>query len=79
VAVPATLTDHIEPHRGDKAKFWDEANWQASCDWHHDQVKQRLERLFDQGKIGLPDLKLDSQKALAISLELDPRGGGQKF
>ena len=29
---PATLTDHVVPHRGDSALFWDEANnWQALC------------------------------------------------
>jgi len=30
-AVPATDVDHIEPHLGDRAKFWDQANWQALC------------------------------------------------
>lgn len=28
---PATLVDHIEPHRGDKALFWDVSNWQGLC------------------------------------------------
>ena len=28
----ATLTDHVEPHRGDPVKFWDALNnWQALC------------------------------------------------
>lgn len=27
----ATVVDHIEPHRGDQTKFWDEANWQPLC------------------------------------------------
>ena len=27
----ATQTDHIRPHRGDQALFWDEANWQSLC------------------------------------------------
>ena len=28
----ATQTDHVVPHRGDKALFWDEqGNWQALC------------------------------------------------
>jgi len=28
---PATLTDHIVPHRGDQVLFWDEGNWQSLC------------------------------------------------
>ena len=32
----ATVVDHIVPHRGDKARFWDRANWQALCKPHHD-------------------------------------------
>ena len=29
--VTATEVDHIEPHRGDVAKFWDTENWQGLC------------------------------------------------
>ena len=28
---PATVVDHIVPHRGDEKLFWDEANWQPLC------------------------------------------------
>lgn len=28
---PATVVDHIVPHRGDKRLFWDSENWQALC------------------------------------------------
>lgn len=42
--VPATVVDHIKPHRGDMALFWDSSNWQPLCKWHHDSVKQRMER-----------------------------------
>jgi 5-methylcytosine-specific restriction protein A len=28
---PATCTDHITPHRGNPALFWDELNWQPLC------------------------------------------------
>ena len=38
----ATLVDHIIPHRGDKALFWDEGNWQSLCRPHHD-IKTRRE------------------------------------
>lgn len=39
----ATVVDHIIPHKGDQALFWDSNNWQALCDWHHNSVKQREE------------------------------------
>jgi len=29
--VLGTQTDHIIPHRGDQALFWDETNWQRLC------------------------------------------------
>jgi len=41
---PATVVDHIIPHRGDQKLFWDTANWQALCKPHHDRDKQREER-----------------------------------
>jgi 5-methylcytosine-specific restriction protein A len=41
---PADVVDHIQPHRGDRALFWDETNWQALCKMHHDSDKARLER-----------------------------------
>ncbi len=30
--VPAKHTDHIKPHRGDVALFWDVGNWQPLCE-----------------------------------------------
>lgn len=35
--VPATVVDHIIPHRGDKNLFWNESNWQALCKPCHDR------------------------------------------
>lgn len=29
--VPATVVDHIIPHKGDKKLFWDTNNWQPLC------------------------------------------------
>lgn len=40
----ATVVDHITPHRGDSALFWDTDNWQQLCKPHHDSAKQREER-----------------------------------
>lgn len=36
VLTPATVVDHIIPHRGDERLFWDEANWQPLCKPCHD-------------------------------------------
>lgn len=38
------VVDHTEAHRGDKALFWDESNWQTLCQTHHSRDKQRQER-----------------------------------
>ena len=34
---PATVVDHIIPHRGDRKLFWDESNWQPRCKCCHDR------------------------------------------
>lgn len=36
-AIPATVVDHIIPHRGDQQIFWDESNWQAMSKPCHDR------------------------------------------
>ncbi len=41
---PATVVDHIQPHRGDPKLFWDRKNWQPLCASHHNSHKQREER-----------------------------------
>jgi 5-methylcytosine-specific restriction protein A len=33
--VPATVVDHVVPHRGDHDLFWDSSNWQPLCVAHH--------------------------------------------
>lgn len=42
--VAASVVDHIVPHRGDQALFWDKGNHQSLCKTCHDRHKQRLER-----------------------------------
>lgn len=37
---PATVVDHVIPHRGDSYAFWDEANWQSLCGYHHNLKTQ---------------------------------------
>ncbi|MFS2047545.1 HNH endonuclease signature motif containing protein [Variovorax sp. Varisp41] len=39
--VPATVVDHITPHRGDQGLFWDRKNWRPLCKPHHDSDAQR--------------------------------------
>lgn len=39
---PATVVDHVTPHRGDQRLFWDESNWQPLCKKCHDR-KTRTE------------------------------------
>ena len=31
----ATCVDHIRPHRGDMALFWDRSNWASACNTCH--------------------------------------------
>lgn len=64
------VTDHVIPHRGDMALFWDRENWQPCCRWHHDVVKQKLERMFDVGRLVAADLLLTGPKALALAASL---------
>ena len=37
IVTPATVVDHIVPHRGDHRLFWDEQNWQPLCKACHDR------------------------------------------
>lgn len=39
---PATVADHVEPHRGDPLKFW-YGDLQSLCDECHSSAKQREE------------------------------------
>lgn len=39
----ATVVDHIKPHRGDKALFWNSRNWQSLCATCHGRKTARGE------------------------------------
>lgn len=43
-SAPASVVDHVIPHRGDKKLFWSRSNWQPLCAHHHNSAKQREER-----------------------------------
>ena len=34
----AKVVDHVRPHRGNEALFWDQTNWQPLC-WFHSNSK----------------------------------------
>ena len=55
---PATIVDHIKPHRGDIELFYNMDNLQAICKWHHDAHKQSLEKggagRYEIGADGMP-------------------------
>lgn len=40
---PATVCDHVQPHRGDVDLFYDYTNTQSLCKECHDIHKQRME------------------------------------
>lgn len=39
--VEATVVDHVVPHRGDMALFWNSDNWQSLCKQCHDSKTAR--------------------------------------
>ena len=41
LVVAATEVDHIVPHRGDRARFWDRSNWQSLCKPCHSRKTAR--------------------------------------
>ena len=41
---PASVVDHVIPHKGDSRLFWDSHNWQPLCAACHDGAKRAEER-----------------------------------
>ena len=56
---PAWIIDHIIPHNGDRGLFFDFDNLQPLCKWHHDSVKQGIEKLGYSKQIGLDGWPVD--------------------
>lgn len=63
------VVDHVVPHRGNMAIFWDRDRWQPSCRWHHDVIKQKLEAQYERGAVKMDDLWLNSAVAMKLSRE----------
>jgi 5-methylcytosine-specific restriction protein A len=53
VYVAATVVDHIVPHKGDMAKFWDTTNWQPLCKTCHDRKTASEDGGWGRGGSGL--------------------------
>lgn len=47
---PATLVDHIIPHRGNLELFYDENNWQPMCQSCHTRKTFKENNNFHKGK-----------------------------
>ena len=41
----ATVVDHIIPHRGNQALFWDRENWQSLCETCHNRKTATEDRI----------------------------------
>jgi 5-methylcytosine-specific restriction protein A len=58
--VPATVVDHITPHRGDVRLFWDQTNWQSLTKQCHDRKTAREDGGF--GRERAHTVKNDSDR-----------------
>lgn len=73
---PATVVDHIIPHRGDQKLFWDsESNWAGLCAHHHNASKQKKERLSaEYGARAHPFLP---KPVIPVTMVCGPAGAGK--
>lgn len=56
---PATVVDHIVPHKGDQALFWNPENHQALCKQHHDSAKATEEIRGYSSEVGADGWPID--------------------
>ena len=78
--VPATVVDHIVPHRGDVEVFWDRGRWQSLCKRCHDSHKQAQEHNADgllRGA-GLSGAPIDAAHPWHRPVAAMTAGGGEK-
>lgn len=67
--IPATVVDHIIPHRGDKTLFWDRNNWQPLCKPCHDLKTWREDSNPEYSYIPQPAAKKQAQDERRASRE----------
>jgi 5-methylcytosine-specific restriction protein A len=48
---PASVVDHVIPHRGDVRQFWNRENWQSLCKPCHDRKTAREDGGFGRARI----------------------------
>jgi shikimate kinase len=70
----ATVVDHIKPHRGDQALFWDKNNWQPLCTHCHASLKQSAER---RGSIEFDTQPFIRKPAIPVTIVCGPAGSGK--
>lgn len=58
---PATVVNHVKPHKGNVALFYDWNNWEAVCKPHHDRDIQSEERTGFSKAIGLDGWPTDAR------------------
>jgi 5-methylcytosine-specific restriction protein A len=72
IVEPATICDHVEPHQGDRNKFWS-GPFQSLCKRCHDSAKRHVELHGYRPDVGLDGWPLDPRhpvyRARAISLK----------
>ena len=56
---PATVVDHVTPHKGDQSLFWDAGNHQALCKQHHDSAKALEESRGFSSEVGADGWPVD--------------------
>lgn len=71
--VTTEVPDHVIPHKGDQAAFWNTRKWQPACRWHHDVIKPKLERMWESREIGEAELWLNSATAITLSRKFPAR------
>jgi 5-methylcytosine-specific restriction enzyme A len=59
VIVPATMVDHVVPHKGNPDVFWNKADWQSLCDWCHKAIKASVEYSWLNKQATIASLRLN--------------------
>jgi len=76
---PATVVDHVIPHRGNMAVFWDPLNWQAMAKRCHDRKRWRESIVGDNDRM-FQELRMPSDLAasrIPCIIVCGPPGGGK--
>lgn len=72
----AEVVDHVTPHKGDQALFWDRGNWQALCATHHNSDAQRAEKSGTiRRSIGMDGWPIETESDIEKTLLQKKRAG----